>query len=215
HHAPVYVCQVVRPGGRVLFDEAGRPGPRVLAPDVAHCAVSIRRGPSDDPAGTASRKGIPGRDAFGKTGTNDRKVSSAFLGGTPNLVADVWHGVPDQDVPGAGFGAGVPNAIWRDFMISALGGSADKPFPPPGPPWDAPGEFSDPLAGRTTDVAPPAPPPGPPPPAPAPDGGGGDNGGGGNGGGRPGGGHGGGGRGGGATDSVSRGEGLEDSRSTR
>jgi penicillin-binding protein 1A len=191
HRDPIFVSKVVEPDGRVLFDEAGRPGTRVLDPELAHCAVSILHGPIDDPAGTASGKGIPGHDAFGKTGTNDNKVSSAFLGGTSNLVADVWHGKPDQDAPGAGFGAGVPNGIWRSFMIPAVGRTADAPFPPPGPACDAPGKFVDPVQGRTTDVAPPAPPPapdtGPPPPAPAPNPGGGPGGGGG-GGGKPGGG---------------------------
>ena len=175
HHDPILVSKVVEPDGRVVFDEAGRPGTRVLDPDVARCEASILHGPIDDPSGTASGKGIPGYDAFGKTGTNDRQVSSAFLGGTSNLVTDVWHGVPEQDVPGAGFGAGVPNAIWRAFMIPALRGTADTPFPAPGPGCDAPGKFVDPLLGRTTDVTPPAPPPGPDagPPAPAPNPGGG------------------------------------------
>src|SRR5262249_56564830 len=131
----------------------------------AHCEASILHDPIDDPSGTAAGKGIPGYDAFGKAGTNDQKVSSAFLGGTSNLVADVWHGLPDHDAPGAGFGAGVPNTIWRDFMIPAVRGTADAPFPPPGPACDAPGKFVDPVHGRTTDVAPPAPPDtGPPPP---------------------------------------------------
>jgi len=171
HHDPIFVSKVVEPNGRVVFDEAGRPGTRVLDPDVARCEASILHGPIDDPSGTASGKGIPGYDAFGKTGTNDRQVSSAFLGGTSNLVTDVWHGVPEQDVPGAGFGAGVPNGIWRAFMIPALRGATNTPFPAPGPGCDAPGKFVDPLLGRTTDVTPPAPPPAPdapPPPAPAP-----------------------------------------------
>jgi membrane peptidoglycan carboxypeptidase len=193
HHDPIFVSKVVEPDGRVVFDESGRPGTRVLDPDVAHCEVSILHGPINDPAGTASGKGIPGYDAFGKTGTNDRQVSSAFLGGTSNLVTDVWHGVPEQDVPGAGFGAGIPNAIWRSFMIPALRGTADSPFPPPGPACAAPGKFVDPLLGRTTDVTPPTPPPAPdaspPPPAPAPNPGGGDPGGAKPGGGGHGGGH--------------------------
>jgi len=62
-------------------------------------------------------------------------------------------------------------------MIPALRGTADTPFPAPGPGCDAPGKFVDPLLGRTTDVTPPAPPPGPDagPPAPAPNPGGGGN----------------------------------------
>ena len=169
HHDPVFVSKVVGPDGKVVFDETGRPGTRVLDPDVAHCEVSILHGPIE--TGTAAGKGIPGHDAFGKTGTNDNQVSSAFLGGTPDLVSFVWHGNPDVDQPGAGFGAGIPNAIWRAFMIPATQNLPDNPFPDPGPNCDAPGKVIDPLAGRTTDVPKPPPPttaPSAPTPAPAP-----------------------------------------------
>jgi membrane peptidoglycan carboxypeptidase len=165
HHDPVFVSKVVGPDGKVVFDETGRPGTRALDPDVAHCEVSILHGPIE--TGTAAGKGIPGHDAFGKTGTNDNEVSSAFLGGTPDLVSFVWHGNPDVDQPGAGFGAGIPNTIWRDFMIPATQNMPDNPFPDPGPACDAPGKVIDPVAGRTTDV-PKAPPPTTAAPAPAP-----------------------------------------------
>jgi membrane peptidoglycan carboxypeptidase len=181
HHDPVFVSKVVGPDGKVVFDETGRPGTRVLDPDVANCEVSILHGPIDSPGGTAQGKGIPGKDAFGKTGTNDEQRSSAFLGGTPDLVAFVWHGVPErQDVPGAGFGAGIPNTIWRNFIIPATQGTPDDAFPAPGPACDAPGKVIDPVLGRTTDIpkptapppteaAPSAPTPEPAPaPAPAP-----------------------------------------------
>src|SRR5262249_59800130 len=45
HHAPIFVSKVVGPDGKVVFDETGRPGTRVLDPDVAHCEVSILHGP--------------------------------------------------------------------------------------------------------------------------------------------------------------------------
>jgi membrane peptidoglycan carboxypeptidase len=163
-----------------VFDETGRPGERVLDPEVAACAASILHGPLG-PGGTAAGKGVAGHDAFGKTGTTDNEVTSAFIGATPDLAAFAWHGVPEADVPGAGFGAGVPNAMWREFMNRALQGKPDTPFPAPGPACDAPGKVIDPNAGRTDrDARPPAPPeppplefipldPGqPPPPAPAP-----------------------------------------------
>ncbi|HMF04805.1 MAG TPA: transglycosylase domain-containing protein [Acidimicrobiia bacterium] len=165
HHDPVFVSKVVGPDGKVVFDETGRPGTRALDPDVAHCEVSILHGPIE--TGTAAGKGIPGHDAFGKTGTNDNKISSAFLGGTPDLVSFVWHGNPDVDQPGAGFGAGIPNTIWRNFMIPATQNLPDNPFPDPGPACDAPGKVVDPVAGRTTDVPKP-PPPTTAQPAPAP-----------------------------------------------
>jgi membrane peptidoglycan carboxypeptidase len=159
HHDPVFVRKVVGSDGKVVFDETGRPGNRVLDPDVAACAASILHGPLYDPQGTASDKDIPGHDAFGKTGTTDQKTSATFLGGTPDLVSFVWHGVPDLDVPGAGFGGERPASIWNDFMTRALENQPDRPFPPPGPACDAPGKFIDPVLGRTTDVPPPTPPP--------------------------------------------------------
>jgi membrane peptidoglycan carboxypeptidase len=128
--------------------------------------VSILHGPLG-PGGTAGGKGIPGHDAWGKTGTNDRQISSAFIGGTTNLVSFVWHGVPEEDVPGAGFGADVPNTIWRYFMIPATQGVPDDAFPAPGPECDAPGKVIDPLLGRTIDI--PKPPPPPPREEPAPE----------------------------------------------
>jgi penicillin-binding protein 1A len=158
HHDPVFVSKVVDQDGKVLFDETGRPGNRALDPEVANCEVSILHGPLG-PGGTAGGKGIPGRDAWGKTGTNDRQISSAFIGGTPNLVSFVWHGNPDADEPGAGFGAGVPNTIWRNFMIPATGSLPDTAFPSPGPACNAPGRFIDPVAGRTDKPAAPPPPP--------------------------------------------------------
>ena len=162
HHDPVFVAKVVDQDGKVVFDETGRPGTRVLDPDVANCEVSILHGPLG-PGGTAGGKGIPGRDAWGKTGTNDRQISSAFIGGTPNLVSFVWHGHPDADEPGAGFGAGIPNTIWRNFMIPATQNLPAAAFPSPGEACDAPGRFIDPVDGRTDKPA--APPP-PPPTAP-------------------------------------------------
>jgi penicillin-binding protein 1A len=171
HHDPIFVSKVVGADGKVVFDETGRPGTRVLDPDVANCEVSILHGPIDSPDGTASGKGIPGKDAFGKTGTNDNEISSAFLGGTPDLVSFVWHGNPDVDQPGAGFGAGVPNTIWRNFMIPATQNMPNDAFPTPGPNCDAPGRFIDPVQGRTDQPALPPPPPSTdaaPTPAPAP-----------------------------------------------
>jgi penicillin-binding protein 1A len=158
HQDPVFVSKVVGPDGKVIFDDAAKPGNRVLAPDVAACEASILHGPLDDPQGTASGKGIPGHDGFGKTGTSDRTVSSTFIGGTPNLASFVWHGAPDGDVPGAGFGGDRPARIWNDFMTRVLKSQPDAPFPPPGPACDSPGKLINPALGRTTVVAPTTPP---------------------------------------------------------
>jgi membrane peptidoglycan carboxypeptidase len=158
HHDPVFVSKVVGPDGKAVFDDSNRSGKRVLDPQVAACTASILHGPIDDPSGTAGGKGIPGHDAFGKTGTTDQKSSATFLGGTPDLVSYVWHGDPDADVPGAGFGGERPASIWNDFMKRALGTQPDDPFPTPGPACDAPGKFIDPILGQTKDVPRPTPP---------------------------------------------------------
>src|SRR5437660_6217304 len=159
HHYPIFGSQIVEANRRVRYDEAGRPGTRVLDPDVARCEASILHGPIDDPSGTASGKVIPGHDAFGKTGTTDQKTSASFLGGSPDLVSYVWHGDPDADVPGAGFGGDRPARIWNDFMTRALKSQPDAPFPPAGPACDAPGKLINPSLGRTTVAAPTTPPP--------------------------------------------------------
>src|SRR5206468_703464 len=158
HQDPVFVSKGVGSDGKVIFDDMAKPGNRVLAPDVAACEASILHGPLVDPEGTASGKGIPGHDAFGKTGTTDHTVTSTFIGGTPNLVSFVWHGDPDADVPGAGFGGDRPARIWNDFMTRALKSQPDAPFPPPGPACDASGRLINPVLGRTTTGAPTTPP---------------------------------------------------------
>jgi membrane peptidoglycan carboxypeptidase len=169
HHDPIFVQKVVGPDGKVVFDETGRPGSRVLDPDVAACAASILHGPLG-PDGTARGKAPFGHDAFGKTGTTDNKTVATFLGATPNLAAFVWHGVPEEpNTEGAGFGGEKPATIWNDFMNRALRGTPNEDFPPPGPACDAPGKMIDPNLGRTDqDVRPPAPPPTVPPADPGP-----------------------------------------------
>src|SRR5262249_49989352 len=168
HHDPVFVSRVVDTDGKVVLDETGRSGTRALDPDVARCEVSILHGPID--YGTAAGKGIPGYDAFGKTGTNDRHFSSAFLGGTENPISFIWHRLPRPAVSAAAR----PNPTRPASITPAHHGPPDTPFPPPGPACDAPGVFTDPLAGRTDQpvAAPttaPAPTPAPAPqPAPAP-----------------------------------------------
>ena len=67
HHDPVFVQKVVGADGKVVFDETGRPGTRVLDPDVAACEVSILHGPLGA-GGTASGKGIPWPRRVGQDG---------------------------------------------------------------------------------------------------------------------------------------------------
>jgi penicillin-binding protein 1A len=161
-HDPIFVWKVEDARGRVIFDETNRPGERVLAPDVAACAVQVLHGPFG-PRGTARGQAPVGHDAFGKTGTNDFKSSAAFLGGTADLVAFVWHGDAEnpnsEETKGkAGFGAEVPLTIWKTFIDDALADTPDRPFPPAGPSCEAPGQRINPDGGRI-ELPPPRPEP--------------------------------------------------------
>ncbi|MGQ0803032.1 MAG: transglycosylase domain-containing protein [Actinomycetota bacterium] len=182
-HDPIFVSKVLNAKGEIVFDDTAPPGERVLEPDVAACAVDILHGPLSG-GGTASGKAPRGHDAFGKTGTTDERTNAAFLGGTMGLTAFVWHGAPEGNIPGAGFGGQVPATIWNRFMNNALAGKPDEKFPAPGPQCKAPGQFVNPEGGRvdlagllppastlpadTTPTTPTTAPPGPAPTAPAP-----------------------------------------------
>ena len=117
---PVYVWKVEDAEGHVIFDESNRPGERVLEPDIAACVADVLHGPLG-PGGTAAGSRPGARTPFGKTGTNDEKVTSAFIGATPELAAFVWHGdaeFPNDPPSGgqAGFGGDRPAHIWNAFM---------------------------------------------------------------------------------------------------
>ncbi len=151
---PKFVQKVVGPDGKVIFDDSAPAGERVLDPGVAACVVDVLHGPLAG-GGTASGKAPRGHDAFGKTGTTDARTNAAFLGGTGQLTAFVWHGAPEGNVPGAGFGGQVPATIWNRFMNNALTGVPDQRFPPPGGTCNAAGQMVNPEGGRGGPVLPP------------------------------------------------------------
>ncbi|HUF84852.1 MAG TPA: penicillin-binding transpeptidase domain-containing protein, partial [Acidimicrobiia bacterium] len=146
-HDPVFVSKVLNAKGEVVFDDTAPPGERALDEEDAWCAVDILHGPLSG-GGTASGKSPRGHDAFGKTGTTDDETNAAFLGGTAGLTAFVWHGAPEGNIPGAGFGGQVPATIWNRFMNNALAGKPNQDFPEPGPQCEAPGQFVNPEGGR-------------------------------------------------------------------
>jgi penicillin-binding protein 1A len=155
---PVYVWKVEDSEGHVIFDESNRPGERVLEPDVAACVADVLHGPLG-PGGTAAGLTPRGQDAFGKTGTNDEKITSAFIGATPELSAFVWHGdaeSPNNPPSGgqAGFGGERPAHIWNEFMNAALASTDGSTFAAPGPKCNAPGQFIEPQGGRRDRPAP-------------------------------------------------------------
>ena len=164
---PVFVSRVEAPDGSVLIDDTAPPGTRVMDEPVANCVIDILHGPLGN-GGTAEGLAPFGQDAFGKTGTTDERTNAAFLGSTPQLSAFVWHGAPEGNIPGAGFGGEIPATIWNRFMNSALAGVPGAAFPNNvSPGCNAPGQRVNPDGGRIAEALPP-PRAVEPAPAPAP-----------------------------------------------
>jgi membrane peptidoglycan carboxypeptidase len=146
-HDPVFVQKVTTPDGRVLIDNTGNAGTRVLPQDVADCEDDLLRGVVDHGTGTNAQ--VPGYDVVGKTGTTDYKADAWFAGFTPQLAAVVWMGAPDAAVPMTDvggievFGGTYPARIWQAFGAAMLQGTPPRAFPPAGPVCDRPGTFVD------------------------------------------------------------------------
>ncbi|MEN3534805.1 transglycosylase domain-containing protein [Microbispora sp. ZYX-F-249] len=114
---------------------------QALDPEVADAAAHILSGVFTK--GTMSAVGGIGRDAAGKTGTNDNSSSAWFAGFTPDLAGAVSLGDPRGTSKyklngvtiggryyGSVFGASVPGPIWKDTMLRALRGVPATEFTP-------------------------------------------------------------------------------------
>ena len=112
-----------RKTGKALKNE---PVPRaVLAPADAEEITSILTRVVEQ--GTGKRARLPGRQAAGKTGTNDDYGDAWFVGYTPELAVAVWVGYPNELRPmetefgGEPVAGGtLPALIWKAFMTRAL-----------------------------------------------------------------------------------------------
>ena len=167
HHSPYFVQKIVGPDGNTLYQQSAE-GDRVLTPDVADCEIDLLHGVVTGGTGTGAQL-RDGRPVFGKTGTTDDEKNAAFYGGTyGQLVAFVWYGDKDANLPGAGFGGNIPAHIWKVFMDAQLAGEPRVVLPPPGPVCsragaavDEHGRHAGTPAGASTDqtstTAPPTP----------------------------------------------------------
>ena len=138
YHTPSFVARVVDQAGAVIYngESAGR---RVFSAEVADEAIVALRATVEWGTGTAAN--LPNAEAAGKTGTTSNSVDAWFNGVTPTLVASVWIGNPQGEVPmyidGAEvFGAGTPtpNLARRDGVCAAAHALFEFSQPRPGAP---------------------------------------------------------------------------------
>jgi penicillin-binding protein 1A len=133
------VAKVTDADGKVLEDNTGGHGHRVLNAAVADTAADLMRGPIESPAGTAHNSVRIGRMAGGKTGTAQDYKAAWFVGFTPQLATAVWMGYSDTPKPLVNikgvaqvFGGTLPAQTWAAFMKPALDGVPEIKFPTPG-----------------------------------------------------------------------------------
>jgi membrane peptidoglycan carboxypeptidase len=88
---PVAITAVMDARGTELAVPSGNCR-QVVEPRVANEINRMLRGVLSN--GTARGNQLPGRDAAGKTGTNENLVTALFAGYTPNLAAVLWTGNP-------------------------------------------------------------------------------------------------------------------------
>lgn len=138
---PTLLERIVGPDGREVLRLG--PAPRQALDPATNASVrSMLRGVVTD--GTGTRAAIPGRDAFGKTGTSQDRADAWFVGAVPELAAAVWVGDPRARTPmPAATGGTVAAPVWRQVMAGvppAASGTAFAPAPAlaPRPPLSLP-----------------------------------------------------------------------------
>jgi penicillin-binding protein 1A len=135
HVAPFGVASVLDAEGATLLT-AEPESAEVLPSAVAYLTTDMLRGVISKGTGTAAKIGRP---AAGKTGTTQQYRDAWFVGYTPDLVAAVWVGHPEEqkemtNVHGRKVtGGSFPAEIWAAFMKAALKGKPERDFKrPPG-----------------------------------------------------------------------------------
>jgi penicillin-binding protein 1A len=133
HVAPTPVLSITAPDGKILYQ--ARPNPKqVVSPAIVTEADGILQKVVLYGTGAAANIGRP---QIGKTGTAQNYSDAWFVGAVPQLVAAVWVGFPQGQVPMAYpavrisrvYGGTWPAQIWRAFMVNATRSLPVKPFP--------------------------------------------------------------------------------------
>jgi membrane peptidoglycan carboxypeptidase len=139
HAEPYLVAKIQNRDGDVVY-RAKKKTHRVFDEDVmADTTYAMTKVLDCGIGGTACGRGLTGRPAAGKTGTNgteDGNLDAWFIGFTPQLSTAVWFGNADRNTPvttgGAQlYGGNLPALTWQQMMNAALAGKPVESFPPP------------------------------------------------------------------------------------
>jgi penicillin-binding protein 1A len=115
--APYAIREIKTTHGEVLYKRKGEYDLEVLDDETVKKMNDILVNVVNN--GTAKNARI-GRDAAGKTGTNQDYKDAWFIGYTPQLVAGVWVGNDNNKPMKKVTGGSMPAKIWADFMKAAL-----------------------------------------------------------------------------------------------
>jgi membrane peptidoglycan carboxypeptidase len=133
-HRPIPVSRVTDARGTVVWSADGT-GDRVLDPQVASVTNEILNEVVLYGTGTAANIGRP---QIGKTGTAMDHSDAWFVGAIPQMVAAVWIGFPEGQIPMEPpktritvYGGTWPAQIWRLLMLEAARGLTATGFPNP------------------------------------------------------------------------------------
>jgi len=137
---------------RRLYDIGAVEAPRLIkAPIVGMMNAMLQQTIIN---GTAAQARI-GRPAAGKTGTSQSFRDAWFIGYTADYVTGVWLGNDSAEAMRRVSGSGLPVIIWKDYMLEAEKGKAERSLPgsdyrlenavPGGS--DLPADSDDPAAG--------------------------------------------------------------------
>ena len=153
HREPYMIERIEDSKGTILYQNEASIVEQTLPIDVANNAVDVMRGVIE--FGTARRTPLAdGRQAAGKTGTQDNNTNAWFVGFTPQFATAVWVGDPkgytkmtSRNVPefasviagrGGVQGSMFPAMIWKSYMDDVHEGLEKISFAKPPPPTRQP-----------------------------------------------------------------------------
>jgi penicillin-binding protein 1A len=130
---PVYVTQITRVDGSVLYEHQHRQE-RAISEQTADEVTSVLQ--QAVARGTGTRARLGDRPVAGKTGTGQGWKDAWFVGFTPDLVTAVWMGFTEEEqsmrppaTPIRVTGGSWPATIWHAFAEPAHAGIEIHGFP--------------------------------------------------------------------------------------